>query len=221
MRFGFLLEFHKIPEWYTQYCLYHDHKKRIDEFRELVKEGTCRKLKGYYTINKKGQIYCIDFIKNYKDDVKQSKGIKKRKLSIDSKSKKLADEEMLPNELRLSAKPEKSAKLDLGSDKEKLKRELNDLVKPSKQLVGVAEQEETSSLKPRGEHLDLIDEVSEEMEDDDEDLVFNKVIGNMLLQSMIKISPNTELKNALATSNKELLASVMKMEPIDEKQQPL
>jgi hypothetical protein len=38
---------------------------------------------------------------------------------------------------------------------------------------------------------------------------------------MIKISPNTELKNALATSNKELLASVMKMEPIDEKQQPL
>lgn len=45
-----------------------------------------RKLKGYYTINNKGQIYCIDFIKNYKDDVNQAKRrtstVKKRKLSV-------------------------------------------------------------------------------------------------------------------------------------------
>ena len=73
MKFGHLLEFHKIPEWYTQYCLYNDHKKRIDHFQGMVKKGITRKLKGYYTINAKGQIYCIDFIKNYKDDVKNKR----------------------------------------------------------------------------------------------------------------------------------------------------
>jgi hypothetical protein len=37
-------------------------------------------LKGYYTINKKGQIYCIDFIKNYKTDVNETR--KKRNLNF-------------------------------------------------------------------------------------------------------------------------------------------
>lgn len=71
MKFGNLLEFHRIPEWYTQYCMYNDHKKRIDTFKQFCKIGHCKKLKGYYTINSKGQIYCIDFIKNYKEDVKK------------------------------------------------------------------------------------------------------------------------------------------------------
>jgi hypothetical protein len=96
MKFGHLLEFHKIPEWYTQYCVYNDHKKRIDGFKDCIKKGYAKKLKGYYTINNKGQIYCIDFIKNYKDDVKNKKAGKneansnrnrkstrKRKLSFD------------------------------------------------------------------------------------------------------------------------------------------
>lgn len=106
MKFGHLLEFHKIPEWYTQYCVYNDHKKRIDGFKDCVKKGYARKLKGYYTINKKGQIYCIDFIKNYKDDVKNKKAgknlnsdrdrknTKKRKLSFDdNRSNKDQDED--------------------------------------------------------------------------------------------------------------------------------
>ena len=84
MKFGHLLEFHKIPEWYTQYCVYNDHKKRIDAFKGMTKKGICRKLKGYYTINAKGQIYCIDFIKNYKEDVKNKRKqtVKKRRLSV-------------------------------------------------------------------------------------------------------------------------------------------
>ena len=45
----------------------------IDEFKKLHKAERVKKLKGYYMINKKGQIYCIDFIKNYKDDVKEEK----------------------------------------------------------------------------------------------------------------------------------------------------
>ena len=53
--------------------MYNDHKKRIDHFKGMVKKGITRKLKGYYTINTKGQIYCIDFIKNYKDDVKNKR----------------------------------------------------------------------------------------------------------------------------------------------------
>ena len=89
MKFGHLLEFHKIPEWYTQYCVYNDHKKRIDAFSGMAKKGISRKLKGYYTINAKGQIYCIDFIKNYKDDVKNKKRKprgKKRRLSLERAS---------------------------------------------------------------------------------------------------------------------------------------
>jgi DNA-binding PadR family transcriptional regulator len=96
MRFGHLLEFHKIPEWYTYYCLYNDHKQRIEEFQEHVQQNRCRKLKGYYTINKKGQIYCIDFIKNYKDDVKQAnkkKGVKRKRRNSQEKISAKLDEE--------------------------------------------------------------------------------------------------------------------------------
>ena len=84
MKFGQLLEQHKIPEWYTQYCVYNEHKKRINAFKEMAKKGMTRKLKGYYTINNKGQIYCIDFIKNYKEDVAKKPAklsVKKRTIS--------------------------------------------------------------------------------------------------------------------------------------------
>jgi hypothetical protein len=54
MKFGHLLEFHRIPEWYTYYCMYNEHKKRIDAFKAMTNKKLCKKLKGYYTINKKG-----------------------------------------------------------------------------------------------------------------------------------------------------------------------
>ena len=69
MKFGHLFEFHKIPEWYTEYVQYKDLRKKIDEFKSLVKEGHVRKLKGYWTINKKGQIFCIDFIQDFKSEI--------------------------------------------------------------------------------------------------------------------------------------------------------
>ena len=69
MRFGHLFELHKIPEWYTEYTDYKALKQRIDEFNNLRKVGATKKLKGYYMINQKGQIYCIDFINNYREDM--------------------------------------------------------------------------------------------------------------------------------------------------------
>ena len=69
MKFGHLFEFHKIPEWYTEYVDYKELRALIDEFKALSKVEAVKKLKGYYMINNKGQIYCIDFIKNYKEDV--------------------------------------------------------------------------------------------------------------------------------------------------------
>lgn len=64
MKFGVLFEFHKIPDWYTNYVQYGELKSRITAFKSYVEEGQADKLKGYYMINKKGQLYCIDFIKN-------------------------------------------------------------------------------------------------------------------------------------------------------------
>lgn len=64
MKFGHLFEFHKIPDWYTEYVHYRELKLRISEFKALTKAEQVKKLKGYYMINKRGQIYCIDFIKD-------------------------------------------------------------------------------------------------------------------------------------------------------------
>ena len=66
MKFGHLLEYHKIPEWYTQYCAYNEHQKRIKKFKDTNKKACVQKLKGYYTINQKGRIYCLDVIGNSK-----------------------------------------------------------------------------------------------------------------------------------------------------------
>jgi len=68
MKFGNLFEYHKIPEWYSEYARYKDLRNKIDEFKALIKANQCKKLKGYYMFNKRNQVYCIDFIKNYKDD---------------------------------------------------------------------------------------------------------------------------------------------------------
>ena len=73
MKFGHLYEFHKIPEWYTEYVDYIALRARIDVFKRLVKADAVRKLKGYYMINNAGQIYCIDFIKNYKEHLDEAK----------------------------------------------------------------------------------------------------------------------------------------------------
>ena len=64
MKFGHLFEFHKIPDWYTEYVHYRELKTRIDSFKAMKKAGTVKQLKGYYMINKKGQMYCIDFIQD-------------------------------------------------------------------------------------------------------------------------------------------------------------
>ena len=65
MKFGHLFEYHKIPEWYTEYMHYKELKQRIDNFKNLTKVEKTRKLKGYYMVNKAGQFYCIDFIKDF------------------------------------------------------------------------------------------------------------------------------------------------------------
>lgn len=72
MKFGQLFEFHKIPEWYTEYISYVDLREKIDEFKTLRKQGVVRLLRGYYMIGKQGQIFSIDFIKNYKEEVKST-----------------------------------------------------------------------------------------------------------------------------------------------------
>lgn len=40
MKFGSQFEFHKIPEWYTEYIDYQRLKNRAKEFNELVKSIT-------------------------------------------------------------------------------------------------------------------------------------------------------------------------------------
>ncbi len=62
MKFGHLFEYHKIPDWYTEYVHYRELKIKIDEFKQLKKQNQTKQLKGYYTINKSGQLYCIDFL---------------------------------------------------------------------------------------------------------------------------------------------------------------
>ena len=66
MKFGHLFEFHKIPDWYTEYVHYKELKGRIEQFKALIGEGQTKSLKGYWMINKNGQLYSIDFIKDMK-----------------------------------------------------------------------------------------------------------------------------------------------------------
>ena len=72
MKFGQLFEFHKIPEWYNEYVHYIELRELIDQFKSFKKLGFVEPLNGYYTINNQGQIYSIDFIVNYKDDIQKN-----------------------------------------------------------------------------------------------------------------------------------------------------
>jgi SPX domain protein involved in polyphosphate accumulation len=54
MKFGHLFEFHKIPEWYTEYVHYKDLREQIDKFKAFCKDGLAKPLNGYYMINPKG-----------------------------------------------------------------------------------------------------------------------------------------------------------------------
>ena len=69
MKFGHLFEFLKIPDWYTEYLHYNELKDKISEFKHMCKQGEAKQLKGYYMINNKGQIYCIDFINKYRENM--------------------------------------------------------------------------------------------------------------------------------------------------------
>ena len=71
MKFGKLFELHKIPDWYTEYAQYGELKARITLFNASVASGELERLKGYYMINKLGQLYCIDFIKDLKPGGRQ------------------------------------------------------------------------------------------------------------------------------------------------------
>jgi hypothetical protein len=51
MKFGQLFEFHKIPEWYTDYVHYVELRELIDQFKSFKKQELVQKLNGYYTIN--------------------------------------------------------------------------------------------------------------------------------------------------------------------------
>ena len=76
MKFGHLFEFLKIPDWYTEYVHYNELKDKISEFKHMCKQGEAKQLKGYYMINKHGQIYCIDFIKDFTAGASQIKAKK-------------------------------------------------------------------------------------------------------------------------------------------------
>ena len=75
MKFGHLFEFHKIPDWYTEYVQYRELKLRIDEFKAMKKAGLVKELKGFYMINKKGKIYCLDLSKDLNKKVARRRKI--------------------------------------------------------------------------------------------------------------------------------------------------
>ena len=115
MKFGQLFEFHKIPEWYTEYISYIDLREKIDEFKTLRKQGVVRLLRGYYMIGKRGQIFSIDFIKNYKQGVTVSYRHSRTKSNVTEDDLK---QPLVPNNERSNSdqdirKSDSSVKLDV------------------------------------------------------------------------------------------------------------
>ena len=54
MKFGLLFEYHKIPEWYTQYFDYKKFTEIITTHKENVKSGRLTKISGiHYLTDKK------------------------------------------------------------------------------------------------------------------------------------------------------------------------
>ena len=84
MKFGHLFEFHKIPDWYTEYVQYRELKLRIDEFKAMKKAGLVKELKGFYMINKKGKIYCLDLSKDLNKKVARRRKISPSRLLLSS-----------------------------------------------------------------------------------------------------------------------------------------
>ena len=50
MKFGSLLEFHKVPEWYTEYLDYIELRNLIDIHKQRVKQKQCVKLEGVFSV---------------------------------------------------------------------------------------------------------------------------------------------------------------------------
>ena len=65
MKFGHLFEFHKIPEWYTEYVQYKDLRNMIDEFKRDCKDGLVRQLNGWYIITPKRFFFESSFLLFY------------------------------------------------------------------------------------------------------------------------------------------------------------
>ena len=84
MKFGNQFEIHKIPDWYTEYINYNELKRKITEFKTLKKRGEVKQLKGYYMINKSGQLYCIDFIKTNQPETPKQQENERNELSANS-----------------------------------------------------------------------------------------------------------------------------------------
>ncbi len=53
MKFSEQFEYHKIPEWYSEYLDYKFFKEHLKNFRSNVRDGSLTKLKGLYTLSKK------------------------------------------------------------------------------------------------------------------------------------------------------------------------
>lgn len=68
MKFGQLFEFHKIPEWYTEYFMYKEFIIKINDFKTLRSIGKAKLLIGFYMVNKNRKLYCIDFINDFKKE---------------------------------------------------------------------------------------------------------------------------------------------------------
>ena len=60
MKFGLQFEFHKIPEWYSEYLDYKRFKGLIKRFKVKVKAGEVHKLRGLYYLTTKRFVLPLD-----------------------------------------------------------------------------------------------------------------------------------------------------------------
>eukprot|EP00347_Sterkiella_histriomuscorum_P002512 403367865 len=74
MKFGQQFEFHKIPEWYTEYLDYLKLKATCKDFKQKTKHGKVQKLKGLYYLTQKG---CVIPMNIFTEGLAQH-GVKKK-----------------------------------------------------------------------------------------------------------------------------------------------
>jgi SPX domain protein involved in polyphosphate accumulation len=60
MKFGEILEYHKIPEWYNMYLNYELFKQKIELFQLKKKFNEVAKLPGYYYRTTDGQLVMLE-----------------------------------------------------------------------------------------------------------------------------------------------------------------